>query len=223
MKSLPIIMLFAISSTASADNELELGIKSGVDSATLSHDNRVGRYGFSGGLAVDLQRSLSERFSIAGQAELLYTARGADVVFDGVSDGGLRQHYFDVAVLARPALRLGPASIYLLAGGSLNVLMRATSEDAMGASQDVTGDLHRLDIALVAGAGVAVPLPRATPRAIQLSTVFLEARHDQGLIDIDTFNGGFKNRTTSIMLGLSFALSSGTATDPPIQSAQSAR
>jgi len=214
-----ILLVGATGSRASADSELALGLKSGLSSATLSHDNREDLRGLSAGLAADLQWSLSERASLAGQLDLLYTPRGADVVVDGASIGNLRQHYLDLVLLARPAWRVGPVSIYVLLGGGLSVLAHATSEDSNGKSQDVTSDLNRLDVAVVVGAGIAVPLP-PTLRPLQLSAIFLEVRRDQGLIDIDMVDAGFKNRTNSIMLGLSFAISPRTSPASPTQSAQ---
>jgi hypothetical protein len=218
-----LIILFVSMTTsrASADSELQIGLKSGLSSATLAHDNRADRLGVSAGLTADLQWSLSERLALAGQLGVLYTPRGADVVVDGTSIGNIRQHYLDIALLARPGLRVGPVMIYVLLGGGLSVLAHATSEDATGMSQDVTSDLRRLDITLLAGAGLALPLPRSALRLLQLSAIFLEVRHDQGMIDIDMANGGFKNRTNSIMLGLSFALTARPSTVPLTQSAQS--
>jgi hypothetical protein len=69
--------------------------------------------------------------------------------------------------------------------------------------EDITSDLRRIDVALLAGAGIALHLPLQELGPFQLGTVFLEARHDMGLIDTDPVNGGFKNRTSSLMLGLS--------------------
>lgn len=218
-----ILLIGMTTSRAGADGELEIGLKSGLNSATLTHDNRVDRLGVSAGLAADLQWSLSERLALAGQLEALYTPRGADVVVDGTSIGNIRQHYLDIILLARPGLQVGPVSLYVLLGGGLSVLAHATSENATGMSQDVTSELRRLDITLLAGAGLALPLHRSALRSFQLTTIFLEVRHDQGMIDIDMANGGFKNRTNSIMLGLSFALTARPSATPPTQSAQSSR
>jgi hypothetical protein len=196
------------SSPAQGDSELGIMIEGGPDMSTLSHDNRVNRFGFSGGVAAYLDRTLAERFSLAGQVELLYTGRGADVVFNGDSLGGLRQHYLDIMLAARPEARLGLASVYLLLGGGVNLLAKASDEDATGMSQDVTGDLRRLDVSLLVGAGTALHFSRRDLGPFQLGAIFVEVRHGHGLIDIDPMDGGFKNRTTSLMLGLSIVLSS---------------
>lgn len=194
------------SSPADADSEFGIMIEGGPAMSTLSHDNRANRFGFSGGVAAYLGRALADRFSLAGQVELLYTGRGADVVFNGDSLGGIRQHYFDLMLAARPEVRLDPVSLYLLLGGGVNLLVMASDEDATGMSQNVTDDLRRLDVALLVGAGAALHLSRRDLGPFQFDAVFLEVRHDYGLVDIDPMDGGFKNRTTSLMLGLSIVL-----------------
>jgi hypothetical protein len=201
-----LIALFLSPLSSRAEPELEVVLKGGPNAATLDHDFRVTRYGFSGGLAGELQWSLADRFSLAGQIELLYVPRGAEVVFDGVSQGNLRQHYFDALIAARPEVWLGQWSGYLLLGGGVNILVHANDESAAGLSQDVTDDLRRIDIALLTGAGVAWHFSPRGLGAFRMGAVSLEVRHDQGLIDIDPMNGGFKNRTNSLMLGLSFVL-----------------
>lgn len=208
MKKLLVVILIGVTPVlVRAEPKLGIALKAGPNEATLDHNDRVNRYGFTGGLAGYLQGSLSDHFSLAGQIDLLYTPRGAEVVFGGVSQGGIRQHYIDAMVSARPEMWLGRASIYLLLGGGLNFLVRASDETAAGMSQDVTDNLHRVDVALLAGAGVALHLPREGLGPFRFGAIFLEARHDQGLIDTDTMNGGFKNRTSSLMLGLSFVVS----------------
>lgn len=213
-------LLFPLVSRA----EPESGVlfKGGPDVATLTYDNRVNRYGFSGGLAGQLQWSLSDHFSLGTQVELLYTARGAEVVIDDVPAGKTRLHYLDIVIAARPELQFGAVSGYLLLGGGLNLLTSANNQDAIGGPRDITDDLHRIDVALLAGVGVSLSLPHRDFGPVRLGTLFLEARHDRGLLDIDTMDLGFKNRTSSLMLGLSLALGArkadGKATSPPAQS-----
>jgi opacity protein-like surface antigen len=121
-------------------------------------------------------------------------------------------------VAARPAARFGRASVYLLLGAGLNLLVDANKENVSGAKQDITGELHRVDVALLAGAGFALHLPRQVLGPLRLDGVLLEARHDHGLLDTDAVNGGFKNRTSSVMLGLSFALTSRASATAPASS-----
>jgi hypothetical protein len=106
-------------------------------------------------------------------------------------------------VAARPGTRLGPADVYLLLGGGPSFLVSA-NKTVSGTNQDITGDLHRVDVALLVGAGLALHLSQQASGPLHLGTVFLEARHDIGLLDTDAVNGGFKNRSSSLLLGLSF-------------------
>jgi hypothetical protein len=123
-----------------------------------------------------------------------------------MNQGESRQHYIDLIFMMRPEARFGSLSAYLLLGGGLNLLMSANKDNVSGAMTDITDDLHRIDIALLGGIGLALRFSSDEARAFRLSSIFLEARHDIGLLDTDAINGGFKNRTSSLMLGLSFAV-----------------
>jgi hypothetical protein len=199
-----------------ADPELKIALKSGANAATLAEANRSNRYGFTGGLEGYLQNSLTTRFLLGGQVELLYTQRGAKTVLEGEYLGQIRSHYIDISAAIRPEVRLGPASLYLLLGGSLDVLANANKENASGANQDITDGLRRIDVALLGGAGVALHLPYYTDGPFRLDAVFLEARHDIGLIGVDPMVDDSKNRSSSLMLGLSLAV--GGSTPPSVAS-----
>ncbi len=189
-----------------ADPDLNVSLKGGVTMATLAHRHRTDRHGLSGGLAGHLGRPLRGRFSLAGQVELLYVPRGADAFEYGNYLGRSRSHYVDVTIAARPEIRFAPMSIYLLLGGGLDLLVSANKENYAGVWVSITDDLHRVDVALLAAAGVSLHLPRRALGPFRLGTIFVEARHDHGLLDTDAVNGGFKNRSSSLMLGVSFAL-----------------
>jgi hypothetical protein len=212
MKQLVMAMLIWPTSVAADPAPgANVAFKGGANAATLTNDNRVTRYAFSGGLEGYLQKTLTDQFSLGGQLELLYTPRGAKTIVEGDYLGQVRQHYFDIMIAARPGLRLGPASIYLLLGGGLNLLVSANKENALGTKQDITDGLRRIDVALLGGAGVALHLPHREMGPFRLGTVFLEARHDVGLIGTDLMADGFKNRTSSLMLGLSLAVGGSAA------------
>lgn len=147
--------------------------------------------------------------------DFLYVPRGANVVVEGEKQGEFRNRYIDLAVAIRPGMQLGPMSIYLLLGGELNLLVSATMVDGTGSQQDITSDLHQIDVALLGGAGVGLHLPRQNLGPFHLDTVFLEARHDTGLLDTFHNTSGFKNRTSSIVLGLSFVVG-GSAMPAPV-------
>jgi len=205
MKTLTIAILWSISSIVHAQPELDIGFKGGPNAAIQAENFRVNRYGFSGGLSGDLQWLLIDRLLLGGQIELIYTPRGAETIFEGEHVGKLREHYVDLTVTARPEARLGWASLYLLLGGGLNLLVSASRDDAAGAGQDIIDGLHRIDVAVLGAAGIALHLPHRELGPFRLGTIFLEARHDIGLLDVDT-SGGFKNRTSSLMLGFSFVV-----------------
>jgi hypothetical protein len=216
--SILIMSLLLVSQQASAEPRIGAALKGGLDAATLAEDNRSDRYGFTGGVSGYLLQSLTGSFFMGGQLDLLYTSRGADVVSDGKSLGETRLQYFDILLAARPEKRFGPVSVYLLVGGGLNILLNASQVDSLGGEQDIIDGLHRVDVELLGGAGVALQLPRRGFRPVYLGAFFLEARRDYGLIGIDAVNGGFVNRTSSLMFGLSFELSSKDANMVPASS-----
>lgn len=191
---------------------LDVALKGGPNTATQAQDFRVSRYGLSAGLSGSAQWPLTNGFSMGGQLELLYTPRGSETVFEGQNIGKFREHYLDLALMARPSGSLGPVSFYLLLGGSLNLLMSASKDDEAGAGQDVTSGLHRVDISLLGGIGAALHLSHHTPGPLHLGAVFVEVRHDIGLLDVN-LDGGLKNRTSSLMLGLSFDVGGSPASD----------
>ena len=218
MNRLAIVLLFefVILSTHNgyADSDLHIALKGGLDAAVLDHEFRENRYDFSGGATGYFQGSVSDKFSLAGQMDVLYVPRGANVVVEGEKQGEFRHRYIDLMAAVRPGMQLGPMSIYLLLGGELNLLVSATLVDGTGSQQDITSDLRRIDVALLGGAGVGLHLPRQNLGPFHLDTVFLEARHDIGLLDTFHNTSDFKNRTSSIMLGLSFVVG-GSAVPAP--------
>src|SRR5689334_12985341 len=158
-RTLTIAALWLIPFSARAQPELDLALKGGPNAATLDEDYRFKKYGFTGGLAGCLRWLLTERSSLGGQVEILYSPRGAEVVYEGEYLGDSRQHYLDITITGRPEARLGPASVYLLLGGGVDFLLNATGKDLWGMKEDITDGLRRVDVALLAGAGLAFQLP----------------------------------------------------------------
>lgn len=214
-RALLFLSAWLIASPAGANSEFGFALKGGGNAATLKSDNADKRYGLTGGLAGYLQWPLGSNLSLSAQVELLYAPRGAEAFFEGEYVGQFRQNYFDVVMAARPQVRVGPSSLYLLLGGGVNALLRASRENVSGAREDITGDLRRIDVALLAGAGVALHLPETELGPLRIGTFFLEARYDHGLVRAVADNDGFKNRVTSLMFGVSFALGTGAAKAPP--------
>jgi hypothetical protein len=187
-------------------NETGILVKAGGNAATLAEDHRYNIYGFTGGIAGYLQHAYGSQFSLGGQLELLYVPRGAKVMDGNDYLGQSRSNYADAMLSIRPNMRLGAISLYVLLGGGLSLLVNARKENASGAEQDITAELHKIDVALLGGAGVAWHLANGTTSTFRMDAVILEARHDIGLLDTDLVNGGFKNRSSSLMLGLSFVV-----------------
>lgn len=191
---------------SNAQPELSISLKGGSSAAVWNREAHNHTYGLSGGLAGDLVWPIGSRFSLGGQLALLYVPRGTESISSMTGEflGAFRLHYFDVSAALRPQVRVGSFSAYFLLGSSWGILLDAYSE-----TRNVTDLLRRHDVALLAGMGGAFDLPRRGFGPFRLGTVFLEARYDRGLFDIEPAeDSSIKNRTTSIMLGLSFALGS---------------
>lgn len=208
--TLILIAMALLPTTGYASPTAEISLKGGLDSAALSKSYRVSRYGPAGGLTAGMEWPLVARLSLAGQLEVLYTPRGGEAVSEGVSQGKIQQHYLDVMFLARPRVRLDPMSIYLLLGGGTAFLVSAQDENAAGFPRDVTDDLHRIDVELLVGAGIALNLPSVQLGPFRSGAILFEVRHQRGLLDVDTMDFGLKNRTTSFFVGFSFVLGSGS-------------
>lgn len=208
--TIPLILACLTSTPVHAEsenaNEIGILVKAGGNAAVLAEDHRYNIYGLSGGVAGYLQHAYGTQFSLGGQFELLYSPRGAKVMDGSDYLGQSRSHYMDAILAARPNMQLGTISLYILLGGGLSLLVSAEKENAMGTKQDITAELHRIDVALLGGAGVAWHVGNGATSTLRLDAVILEARHDIGLLDTDLVNGGFKNRSSSLMLGLSFVI-----------------
>jgi hypothetical protein len=207
-------------SSAQANPELDVALRGGLSAATHAAEFRAHRYGVSGGVGASLQWELEGRFLLGGQMDLLYTTRGSELVSDGFKQATFEEPYFDVALAARPGMRLGRTDVYLLVGGSLNVLWRVRRDSVSGSSQDLTEFFRRVDVALLGGAGVAFHLLPEGWGPFRRGTVLFEARHDHGLLDTVAVGGALEleNRTTSFMFGVSFALGSHSSEPSPVRS-----
>lgn len=202
----PLVIAYLVPGLANAENETGLLVKAGGNAAILAEDHRYNIYGPTGGVAGYLRHTLGSQFSLGGQIDLLYTPRGAKVMDGNDYLGQSRLNYIDTALSLQPRMRFGVVSIYLAIGGELSFLVNADKENASGAHLDITADLRKIDVALLGGAGVAWHLGNSATSTFRIDAVSLEARHDIGLLDTDMVNGGFKNRSSSLMLGLAFVI-----------------
>ena len=84
--------------------------------------------------------------------------------------------WIEIPVLARIRFwHEGGTSAYILAGPGFGVLARA-NEDAAGATSDIKDDVKRVDVSIIAGAGVS------------MGKVGIEARFDAGVRDLNKDN-----------------------------------
>lgn len=204
-----IVTLLCLPHLSRAQPELSFSLKAGPNAAIWDNEHHEHKYGFCGGLAGDLRWPFEPRFSLGAQLALLYMPRGTESIdpFTGMFLAAWRQHYFDIAVAIRPEARVGSVGVYLLLGGSWSILLNANRVDFLGRKDDV--DFRRNDVALLAGLGGALHLPSHRLGPFRLGTVFLEARYDRGLLHLGRGDDSSpKNRTTSLMLGVSFVLGS---------------
>jgi hypothetical protein len=211
-----IITLLCLSHLSEAQPELSLSLKAGPNAAVWDNEHHEHKYGFCGGLAGDLRWPFGTRFSIGAQMALLYMPRGTESISQMTGEflAAWRQHYFDVAVAIRPEARIGSVGVYLLLGGAWSILLNANRVDFLGRKDDV--DFRRHDVALLAGLGGALHLPPHRLGPFRLGTVVLEARYDRGLLEnFVRGDNSAKSRTTSLMLGVSFALGSKAAVPLP--------
>jgi hypothetical protein len=203
-----IIILLCLPRLSEAQPELGLSLKAGLNAAMWDGKQRYERkFGVPGGLTGDLRWSFGPRFSLGAQLALLYMPRGTES-FDRTTGELLavvRQRYFDIAVAFRPEARVGSVGVYFLLGGSWSILLNANAVDDRGRELSVLYRRH--DVALLAGLGGALHLPSHRLGPFRLDTVLLEARYDRGLLDfVSASDISRKNRTASVMLGVSFAL-----------------
>jgi hypothetical protein len=134
--------------------------------------------------------------------------RGSNAVVDDVLQSSTRLHYLDASLLARPTLRFDQVGAYVLLGAGVCILMSANSKNRDGMTQDVSDYFHRIDTALVMGAGAMFRPFTKKQGALRVNALFVEARYELGLVDVDPEDLGFKNRTLALLLGVSIALTS---------------
>jgi len=138
------------------------------------------------GGGVHVERALGGRTALV--VETLLVDRGARGFASGSLGGGIegsletdvRLRYIEDAALFRWDALSGAVRPYLAGGLSLGYLEDATVRtfvDGGSESVDVTSDLNRFDVGLLAAAGVSGPLGKAR--------WFVEGRFCQGLLNLD--------------------------------------
>lgn len=150
---------------------------------------------------------------LAADNGLFYWRRGTVVNWSGL-DTRIGRWKYDLEVVSLPVtFRLKPfigSSPYILAGYDLSILGKHTLTESMGPGEPVKTDLKghtwRVDLELIAGAGVEFVLKRWAP--------FVEARYVHGLLDVSRGTGPLesypvvKSRAFVVLAGVRFKLKS---------------
>jgi hypothetical protein len=176
------------------------GVKAGVNFANINFDPEPevdlfeGRTAFVGGLFVVVPAN----DVIAFQGEALFSQKGTS--FDEGGDAGdLELDYLEVPLLLRVGSpSSGAASFHVFAGPSVGFKLRSkltATFDGESEDEDIDDDVEKVDVGLVAGAGVG------------FGRFTVDGRYTWGLrnvVSADTEEIKLKNRVFSIMAGVRF-------------------
>jgi hypothetical protein len=200
-----VFIIVAGTGTAAAETRIggKLGLAASnftVQSQATGGAERVFRNSVTMGGFV--HRDLMDRIGV--QLELSGTNRGPRVVFNGSNIANYSLDYLDLAVLGTFEARLSPLSVYLMAGPTAHVLIRARFKNISGDTpvvDDISDTTAPYDLGITAGAGISLG-------PYSWGTLFLESRFTAGFIDVDTGSDDvtFHNRTITATLGYRYAL-----------------
>jgi hypothetical protein len=193
-------LVLGVAATAAAEGPV-VGVKAGANFAEL-HFGEDGEEdvdfdrlpGFVGGLFLIWPSD----GPLALQVEGLVSRKGAELNAEGLNVR-LTVDYIDMPILARlSTARSRAASFHVFGGPSVGVRFRARQRITIQGQTDegdAGGDIKRMDVGLVAGAGVDV------------GHFTFDARHAWGLTNINDGNDEdteIKNRVFSVMAGVRF-------------------
>lgn len=158
--TLTLLGLFAMSTSALAQQEVKFGPKAGVNFATLNGKDAKEadmQVGFHIGAFAEIK--FNEQFAI--QPEILYSTQGAQskgtIQVMGVTanfEGGIKSSYINVPIMAKYYVI---PSVAIEAGPYVGFLMKAEAESnisAMGASQELKQDIKDASNTVDFGVGV---------------------------------------------------------------------
>jgi opacity protein-like surface antigen len=210
-----IVLLFSMSSLASAQGLTGYGIKAGLNLANISEDwsddwegvEKKMKTGFSVGGFITY--SINEMFAI--QPEALYTMKGAK--WEWADEGWQDEEklaYLEIPVLAKFTIPTqGNIAPNLFVGPALGILLSAKyyeEWDSESEERDIKDDMKSTDFGLAFGAGVEIGMPH--------SAITIDGRYTLGLTNTcepytDPETGeetecDEKNGVISFMVGYSF-------------------
>jgi hypothetical protein len=198
------VLVTAIASLPTTAAAQQIGVKAGVNFATLAEvdefDDASRRIGLVAGLFAKVP--VDEMFSF--QIEGLYSEKGltAEAVEGGVElDGEIRLRYLEVPVLGRADFGAdgSPARFYAVAGAApafklgARLKIEALDEEE---TEDIGDDIESFDLGLVGGIGA------------EFGNFNVEARYTHGMLsiakDADDDDEQTKNRVFSVTAGYRF-------------------
>ena len=211
-----IVLLFSMSSLASAQGLTGYGLKAGLNMATLGGDDVQDakmKMGFAAGGFVTY--SINEMFAV--QPEVLYTMKGAkweEELLGETLKETTKYTYLEIPVLAKFTIPTqGNISPKLFVGPALGILLSAKCDSEWGdesETDDIKDDTKSPDFGLVFGAGVDIGMPH--------SAITIDGRYTMGLSSIaeaqevynmethemETIEPDSKNSVISFTVGYSF-------------------
>lgn len=182
MKKLIVAVLTLFIGTTAFSQELDLGVKAGVNFSKISDvDNLSNKTGFQAGVFAGIK--FTDKVGI--QADLLYSQQGAE--FDA---GEFDLTYVNVPVVLKYYLIQG---LNVQAGPQFGFVVDDNIKTVIGNIENQI-EAEKTDVSGVIGAGYDFPFG-----------VRLDARYNFGLSDVSKVNGAEgKNSVFSIALGYSF-------------------
>jgi hypothetical protein len=193
------VMVFAAAPLFAAG--MTFGVKAGLNLANLTGDikDTSMKVGMAGGAF--LTYNITEIFAV--QPEVLFMMKGAKGKAEDGTDGKWSVNYIEIPVLLKVNLPTeGKMDPFLAVGPGIGILMSSKQSD--GESVDVKDYTKSTNFGIIAGAGVAYQMEKAT--------LSLEARYEIGLATIaknaagdDSAVDSIKTSDISILVGYGFA------------------
>jgi hypothetical protein len=186
-------LLFTTASPTFAQDPITVGVKAGLNVATLSisdEDNEESRTGLV--LGVSFMKPIRARVGL--QVEALYSQKGAKFSEEGFEDT-IKLDYFEIPVLADfTAASNDRMSFHVLAGPSFGFNTKAEIKSEFEGeeeTEDIGDDVKSADVGFIIGA------------AVRTGQLVFDARYNFGLLNILTSEAGgdeesVKTRTFSI-------------------------
>jgi hypothetical protein len=181
MKKLIVGVLMLFIGTAAISQELDLGVKAGVNFANISDvDNLSSKTGFQAGIFAGIK--FTDKVGV--QADVLYSQQGAEFDF-----GKFDVNYINIPIVLKYYLVQG---LNVQAGPQFGfVLDDDIYNDSFGV-HSVEENAEKSDVSAVVGAGYDFPFG-----------IRLDARYNFGFTDV-LKEGKSKNNVFSVALGYSF-------------------